>query len=122
VGHLQDFSGFRLDPGRRGAEDQVRYINVYCNEKTVVYQLHKGMFSWHAMREVLPKEIATLSQQVVEMTRIFAKCSGVEGPCQEASARLEIRVPLLMALHANVEFSEELLKESVISVPAMQWW
>jgi len=79
------------------------------------------MFSWHAMQEVLPKEIATLSQQVVEMTRIFSKCSGwrahARGICVAGDPGA-----MLMALHVNVDFSEELLKQSVISVPAMQWW
>ncbi len=125
MGHLQDFSGFRLDPRRRGAADRVQYINVYCNEKTVTYQLHEGIFSWHRMREVLPKDIVTLSQQVVEMSRIYKQCSGMEGMDgrrQEGMARVEIRVPLMMALHLNVGFPEELVERCLISVPSVQWW
>jgi hypothetical protein len=125
MAHLQDFSGFRLDPRRRGVADQVQYINVYCNEKTVTYQLHEGIFSWHRMREVLPKDIVRLSQDVVEMSRIYNQCSGMDrmdGRCQEGMARVEIRVPLMMALHLNVAFPEELVERCLISVPCIQWW
>ena len=123
VGHLRDFAGFHVHPHSRGLSDGVMYINVYCNEKTVIYQLHDGIYSTHYHSKLMPQKIAALSQNLVNMSKTFSKCSGVlNDRHQEASARLEVRVSLSMAMDVNVEFPEELLQSCVVSVTPLEWW
>jgi len=123
VGHLRDLAGFRVHPHSRGRRDGVTYINIYCNEKTVIYQLHKGIYSNHYHSELMPQKIATLSQNLVNMSKTFSKCSGVENDRQqEASARLEVRVRLPMAMDVNIDFPEELLESCIVSLTPLEWW
>ena len=122
VGHIRDFAGFRLDPHTRGQADGVSYINVYSNEKNVAYQLHPGIYSAHLFDELLPQSIATLSQNLVEMSRTFIACSGVEDGEQEASARMEVRVSLPTAMDVNFEIPEAILQNCLVSVTPLEWW
>ena len=42
---LSEYAGFRVPLRTRGQGEGIVYMNLYCTEKQVHYQLHKGVFS-----------------------------------------------------------------------------
>ena len=44
ISQLDDFAGFRCEPGQWGMQNGVQYINVYTTDKCPTYQLHTGIW------------------------------------------------------------------------------
>lgn len=67
---LTDLSGFRLEPGSKGDDDNVRYMNVYSTEKIQTYQLHQGIWRRHWPNELFPKVIDELLDVINEKSLV----------------------------------------------------
>ncbi|KAH9011420.1 hypothetical protein EDB83DRAFT_2234050, partial [Lactarius deliciosus] len=123
VALLDDFAGFRCEPGRWGTQDGVEYINVYMTDKCPTYQLHPGIWRRRTCRDLLPKALDKLLEDLVQMSTTYKYCSGSQGDSpQEGCARLEIRVPLILARTALRDPPQEDLCQWTFSVPTKLWW
>ncbi len=123
VALLDDFAGFRCEPGLWGRENGVEYINVYTTDKCTTYQLHPGLWRRRTCQDLLPKALDKLLEDLVTMSGIYKSCSGRQGDLpQEGCARLEIRVPLMFAQRALHDPPKEDLRRWTFSVPTNLWW
>jgi hypothetical protein len=118
---LKDLGGFRTAPGSKGAADGVSYINVYCTEKSAVYQLFEGgLYRWHTAHELLPRNLSKLLNEVEDISATFAACSHHDG--LDGNARLEIRVSLQDALNKNRTFPQTTVDACIVAIPRDVWW
>ena len=123
VAQLDDFAGFRCEPGRWGTQNGVEYINVYTTDKCPTYQLHSGLWRRRTCKDLLPKALDKLLEDLVKMSMTYKSCSGSQGDLpQEGCARLEIRVPLMLAQMALCDPPKELLRQCTFSIPTSLWW
>lgn len=121
--HLEDFAGFRCDPGLWGSQHGVEYINVYPTDKSPTYQLHEGIWRRRSCEDLLPKSLDKLLDDLVKMSKTYKSCSGSQDNSpQEGCARLEIRVPLALAETALRDVPREHLQKWTYSVPTNLWW
>lgn len=125
--HLQDFAGFRCEPGQFGRAHNLHYINVYTTDKCTTYQLHKGIWRRRDCKDLYPKALEKLIEELDAMSRIYKACCGNPDPdnrqlAQEGSARLEIRVPLLHAQDALRDVPEDKFIEWCYCVDPLVWW
>ncbi|KAH9048614.1 hypothetical protein EDB83DRAFT_2227013, partial [Lactarius deliciosus] len=123
VCQLADFAGFRCEPGRFGNRHHVSYINVYTTDKCPTYQLHTGIWRRRRCKDLLPKSLEKLIQDLQTMSRVYKSCAGTEEkPPQEGCARLEIRVPLARAQDTLRNPPEALIAGWTYAVSPMVWW
>jgi hypothetical protein len=123
VAQLEDFAGFRFEPGLCGAQNGVKYINVYTTDKSPTYQLHIGVWRRRTCQDLLPKALDKLLEDLVKMSTTYKSCSGSQGDTpQEGCARLEIRVPLALARTALRNPPQENLRRWTFSIPTNLWW
>lgn len=121
---LENLAGFRCEVGHKGRGDQISYLNVYCTEKSVIYQLHdNGVFRRRKTTELYPNSIGALIKDVDYIGKAFSTArgdgdtSGVPG-----NARFEIRVPLQTALDRFRSFPAEIAELGLIAIPLQTWW
>ena len=120
---MEDFAGFRCEPGLWGTQNQVEYINVYTTDKSSTYQLHSGVWRRRSCEDLHPKTLDKLLADLVKMSTTYKFCSGSQGDTpQEGCARLEIRVPLMDAQTSLRDPPLEDLKQWTYSVPTDLWW
>jgi hypothetical protein len=123
VAQLDDFAGFRCEPGLWGTQNGVNYINVYTTDKCPTYQLHTGIWRRRTCKDLLPKTLDKLLEDLVKMSKTYKSCTGSQGELpQEGCARLEIRVPLALAQSALCNPPQEHLRRWVFSIPTNLWW
>lgn len=124
VAHLDDFAGFRCEPGKRSRErDHVEYINVYTTDKCATYQLHSGIWRRRKCQDLLLQALDKLLVDLENMSKTYKDCSGSgDYLSQEGCARLEIRVPLLSARNALRHVPRDKLCEWTFSVKPDIWW
>ena len=123
VAQLDDFAGFRCEPGQWGTQNNVEYINVYTTDKCPTYQLHTGIWRRRTCQDLMPKTLDKLLEDLVEMSMTYKSCSGSQGDSpQEGCARLEIRVPLIVAQQKLRDPPQEDLRQWTISIPTTLWW
>jgi hypothetical protein len=123
VAQLEDFAGFRCEPGQWGIQNGVSYINVYTTDKCPTYQLHAGVWRRRTCQDLLPGALDKLLEDLVKMSTIYKSCSGHQGDLpQEGCARLEIRVPLISARTALRSPPKEDLRRWTFSLPPNLWW
>jgi hypothetical protein len=121
--HMHDFAGFRCEPGAWGKEHGIEYINVYVTEKCPTYQLHCGIWRRRSCKDLLPKSLEKLLEDINNMSKIYKFCSGYKvDHAQEGCARLEIRVPLADARTALRDVPYDALRQWTFSVPPNLWW
>lgn len=122
--HLDDFAGFRCEPGKRARdEDNIEYINVYTTDKCATYQLHKGIWRRRSCPDLLPNYLDKLLVDLDDMSRTYKACSGSDNHrSQDGSARLEIRVPLRKAERALCNVPRDMLQSWTFSIPERDWW
>jgi hypothetical protein len=123
VAQLEDFAGFRCEPGQWGTRNGVTYINVYTTDKCPTYQLHTGIWRRRTCQDLLPEALEKLLEDLIKMSTTYKSCSGNQGDSpQEGCARLEIRVPLILAQTALRNPPHEALKQWTFSIPTNLWW
>lgn len=123
VSQLDDFAGFRCEPGLFGRRHSVTYINVYTTDKCPTYQLHTGIWRRRRSKDLFPKRLEKLVDELDTMSKIYKDCAGSASlPPQEGCARLEIRVPLISAQHALRDVPEHLIRGWTYSVSPVIWW
>ncbi|KAH9019250.1 hypothetical protein EDB85DRAFT_1873281, partial [Lactarius pseudohatsudake] len=123
VCQLADFAGFCCEPGRFGNRHHVSYINVYTTDKCPTYQLHTGIWRRRRCKDLLPKSLEKLIQDLETMSRVYKSCAGTEEkPPQEGCARLEIRVPLARAQDTLRNPPEALIAGWTYAVSPIVWW
>ncbi len=123
VAQLDDFAGFRCEPGQWGTQNGVEYINVYTTDKCPSYHLHAGIWRRRTCRDLLPEALEKLLEDMVKMSMTYKSCSGNQGDLpQEGCARLEIRVPLTLARMALCDTPQEDLQQWTYSIPTKLWW
>lgn len=124
--HLKDVAGFRWTPGQN--IETISYVQAYTTEKCVSYQLHEGIFRPRKASELLSKQAcAKLVDDLDEQSQILFACTGDDEQQpdvkpQEGCARVEVRVPLADANDILTEFSLELINDTMVQIPASQWW
>lgn len=116
---LGDLGGFRALPGSRGKLDMVSYINVYTTDKSVTYQLHKGIYRRRKPWHLFPVSISQLIKDMGTIGGVFQSCAadGIEG-----NARMEIRVPLGIADAVLTQLPYEVIHTAVVSFPCKTLW
>jgi hypothetical protein len=121
--HLDDFAGFRFDPGQFGRLHDVTYINVYTTDKCPTYQLHAGIWSRRRCEDLFPKKLDKLIEELDTMSKTYKTCAGSMGNSpQEGCARLEIRVPLRRAQEALRNIPQDTITGWTYSVAPIIWW
>ncbi|KAI9442772.1 hypothetical protein H4582DRAFT_2055158 [Lactarius indigo] len=84
-----------------GGRNDINYINVYTTDKCPTYQLHQGIWRRRRCKELFPKMLEKLVDQLEKMSETYKACAGSMGQKpQEGCARLEFRVPLVLAQDA----------------------
>jgi hypothetical protein len=120
---LDDFAGFRCEPGQFGKRHDVTYLNVYTTDKCPTYQLHTGIWRRRRCTDLFPRNLEQLIEQLDTMSTTYKRCTGSTGrPPQEGCARLEIRVPLAHAREALRNAPEETIVGWTYSVSPIIWW
>ena len=121
---LTDFAGLRVPPGRYGAADGVKYINIYTTDKSVHYQLHRGVFRKHSPEDLMPENLARLMKDVDMWTESLYECMGGDEDRseQEGAARCEVRVPIAQYDAHLTGWNEEFVRRVVSAVPCRSWW
>ncbi|KAH9828577.1 uncharacterized protein C8Q71DRAFT_718948, partial [Rhodofomes roseus] len=120
---LSDISGFRVPTTIIGRADGVKYVNVYCTEKEMHYQLHVGQWRKVTPSELLPGNMGGLLDRINKWTEVLFDNSGGTGhPAQPASARYEVRVAANKCGAALRDVPYEMLTKACVSIPARRWW
>ena len=120
---LADLGGFRAAPGSRGRADKVVYINVYTTDKSVTYQLHKGIFKRRKAWHLFPGAISQLAKDLEHILDIFLRSGGnSEMGGVEGNARMEIRVPLDLVDRVLLSVPDSLIQCSVTSFECRTFW
>ncbi|KAG1765187.1 hypothetical protein EV702DRAFT_981668 [Suillus placidus] len=121
---IKELAGFRATTSNFAGGDGIAYVQAYCTEKNVTYQLNPGVFRRRQLKELLDKKT---EQKIVEdldvMSQIFYECAGegdVEG--RDGCARLETHVPLDKAQDSLVTLPHELIERSVVAINRRIWW
>ncbi|PCH39639.1 hypothetical protein WOLCODRAFT_159226 [Wolfiporia cocos MD-104 SS10] len=117
VCQLVDFAGFYCEPHSTGQEDKVVYISAYTTDKAVTYQLHPGAFRQHYASEPYPAKMKRLLAEVQLLSEIFKQCQ--DQPC---TARVEVRIPLKLALPTFMDVLDGFMERSVMSIRPKIWW
>lgn len=120
---LYDVAGFRAATTTIGRADKVRYINVYSTEKSLHYQLHRGVYNPIQVSELLPQGIKELHKRLDKWTEAFFEAIGNEDrePLQ-ASARFEVRVPAQICAATCRIVPHDLIEAACVSYPSRTWW
>jgi hypothetical protein len=91
---IKELAGFSVTTANFTDNDGVTYVQGYCTEKNVTYQLNPGVVCRRQPKELVQKK---MEQKIVEdldiMIQVFYECAGegnVEG--RDGCARLEIRI------------------------------
>jgi hypothetical protein len=122
---LKDVGGFRVTTKSCGRRDNVAYINVYCTEKSAIYQLFQGgLFRRHNAKELLPSNLSRLLGEIQKISEVFAACSGANATHDglEGNARYEIRIPLQYALDRHYSFPQHVIRDSLLCYEVADWW
>ncbi|KAI9436165.1 hypothetical protein H4582DRAFT_2078784 [Lactarius indigo] len=123
VSQLDDFAGFRCEPGPFGGRNDINYINVYTTDKCPTYQLHQGIWRRRRCKELFPKMLEKLVDQLEKMSETYKACAGSMGQKpQEGCARLEIRVPLVLAQDALRSAPEDIIAGWTYTLSPIMWW
>jgi len=123
VCQLEDFAGFRCEPGAFGKRHNINYINVYTTDKCPTYQLHRGLWRRRRCYDLFPNNLKKLIEQLDLMSMIYKACAGsVDQQPQEGCARLEIRVPLVHAQDALRNAPENTIAGWTFTVLPTVWW
>ena len=121
-GHLYQLAGFRYNPRSRGVNEGIVHINVYTTDKSVTYQLHEGIFKTRKCSDLYPRPLEKLCSDLHKVADSFAVCSGSEGQIQDGTARFELRVQMSKIHETLLTFPDNLIHDSVISIPSDIWW
>lgn len=123
VSQLDDFAGFRSEPGALGKRHDITYVNVYTTDKCPTYQLHNGIWRRRKCKDLFPKKLEKLTQDLQTMSKTYKACAGSTGqPSQEGCARLEIRVLLVRAREALRNAPKDTIVRWTYSVSPEVWW
>ncbi|KAG2127748.1 hypothetical protein BD769DRAFT_1628190 [Suillus cothurnatus] len=121
---IKELAGFRATTANFTDNGEIVYMQAYCTEKNVTYQLNPGVFRRRQPKELLEKKT---EQKLVEdldvMSQIFYECAGeanVEG--RDGCARLEIRIPLDKAQDFLETLPREVVERSVVAINRRVWW
>jgi hypothetical protein len=123
---LENLAGFRCEVGSRGQTDRISYINVYCTEKSVIYQLHQnGVYRRRHTNDLYPNNIDGLIKDVNDIGKAFSTAAGdddLENSGVPGNARFEIRVPVEIALERLQSFPVRIAEVGLIAIPLNTWW
>ncbi|KAG1744244.1 hypothetical protein EDB19DRAFT_1827125 [Suillus lakei] len=121
---IKELAGFHATTANFAAGDGITYMQAYCTEKNVIYQLNPGLFTCQQPKELLEKKT---KQKIVEdldvMSQVFYECAG-EGDVvgHDGCAHLEIWIPLDKAQDSLVTLPRELVERSVVAINRRVWW
>lgn len=127
---LYQLAGFRteLKPDR-DRDECIVYMNVYTTDKSPTYQLHRGAFRYHQTKELIPTQIGALIKDVEMLGEVWDACAGnagpgLEGPIQEGSARLEVRIKMELNAATSIlrEVSDTLVNQALHIIDPVVWW
>ncbi|KAG1798803.1 hypothetical protein EV424DRAFT_1474979 [Suillus variegatus] len=120
---LKELAGFRATT--TDLADDVSYVQAYCTEKNVSYQLTAGIFRRRRPEELLEKKKEQrILADLDTISQVYYECAGEEEGVdgRDGCARLEIRVPLDKAMNALTTIPEELIKRAVVAIKRRIWW
>lgn len=121
---LDEVAGFRCEPGSKGRSDQVHYMNVYCTEKSAIYQLHTtGTYQRASAADLFDDRIQHLISRMEKVGSTFAAAAGaVEGAeALPGNVRFEVRIPIREAFEKLKTFPRHMFA-SLIPIPVDVWW
>jgi hypothetical protein len=115
---LVDLGGLWCIPNSTD-DDELLYVNAYTTDKTVSYQLHKGIWTPHTAASVLPQNFRRLDNDIGLMMDTLIDCAKAS---QESCVRLEIRVPLSRATTVLRTIDQDFLNKTVVTYNPYNWW
>ncbi|KAG2064238.1 hypothetical protein BDR04DRAFT_1035854, partial [Suillus decipiens] len=120
---IKELSGFRATT--TDLADDISYVQAYCTEKNVSYQLNPGVFRRRKPEELLEKKKEQkILADLDTISQIYYECAGdeegVDG--RDGCARLEIRTPLDKAMDALSTLPKELIERAVVAIDRRVWW
>ncbi|CAL1698688.1 unnamed protein product [Somion occarium] len=121
---LSEIGGFRVEVNKRYQHGtECVYINCYTTDKTVTYQLHKGIFRQRHGEELFPSKCGKLIGAMEKMEEVWTSCMGEgDSPGQEGSARLEARVPLTRCRATLTDMPQSILDSGIVAYKKNTWW
>jgi hypothetical protein len=120
---IKELAGFRATTS--DLADDISYVQAYCTEKNVSYQLNSGVFRRRRPEELLDsKKEQKILVELDLISQVYYECAGEEEGVdgRDGCARLEIRVPLDKAVDALSTLPEELIERSVVAIDRRIWW
>lgn len=121
---LTELAGFRCEPGAKGKRDSVHYMNVYCTEKSAIYQLHgTGTYERASAADLFDPKINRLIDRMDKVASTFASAAGaVDGAeALPGNARFEVRIPIRQAYEKLKTFPDHLFR-ALFPIPVDVWW
>ena len=121
---LDEVAGFRCEPGSKGKLDKVHYMNVYCTEKSAIYQLHgTGTYQRASAADLFDDRLNGLLSRMTKVASTFASASGaIEGiESLPGNARFEVRVPISEAFEKLRTFPRHIFL-TLFPIPIDVWW
>ena len=118
--HLLDVSGCRITPGRQGEGCfHVSYLQLYSTDKSLTYNpegIHfsKAMSCADAIGRDQPPSFTSSLFQLYRNAALHNNSN--------ANARLEVRVPLRWATSVLLDFSPQLIQDSLVAFSNNSWW
>lgn len=116
VSHLPQVSGCRIKPGIRAQGPmEVAYLQLYCTDKSLTYRQDSG----HHGKFITCDDIIK-GKTYDFIDKLYALyINAVEK--HNAHARMEVRVPLQFASRALLNVDFDVLYNSLVSFPAVEW-
>ncbi|KAG2367063.1 hypothetical protein BDR07DRAFT_1479626 [Suillus spraguei] len=121
---IQELAGFRATTTNFTNGDGITYVQAYCAERNVTYQLNPGVFRRRQPKELLQKKTEQKIVDYLDVTsQVFYECAGeedVEG--RDGCACLENWIPLDKAQDILVTLPCGLIERSVVAINRRVWW
>ncbi|KAJ8502666.1 hypothetical protein ONZ45_g11547 [Pleurotus djamor] len=113
--HMVEVAGFRATFRDPVGEFSASYMQAYTTDKALTYHKHgkqhsQNLTTHKAMRGKPPKYISDLGDSLLDARE------------KNVAARLEVRVPLVHAQTFLMEFDMLIIRESVLSLDAGNFW
>ncbi|KAH9911236.1 uncharacterized protein BXZ73DRAFT_57259 [Epithele typhae] len=139
--HIHRLAGFRYQP--RSPVNNIVYANIYTTDKTVIYQLHPGVFRPRTGEDLLPRKINALDQDMDSISAQFHSAAGLTPapedaevhsddsdedrpvrmmPSQDGAARAEVRVRVSAFSSVLRVFTQQELENFVVTYRNNEWW
>jgi hypothetical protein len=115
--HLPKVSGCRIAPGVRAkGAFEVQYLQMYCTDKALTYCIDQG----HYGKFITCKDILKGKSEEFIDKLYTLYINAIDD--NNSHARIEVRVPFQYATRVFLGLDEDVVRQSLVSFPRVEWW